>query len=514
MTSHALLPKVGALAAIVALSACARGDSPRSLGGSPTAPSALSSSAFVDPAAARVGTMAAALPSPEDALAFRQVLEAFFQARGVAPTVTFVNAEGVIVWTLEYVRYRSSGCSQAEAIDKVFTQIDRRGVPAPCGSPTESLPPLDESQAFRQQLEVKYRELGAPPTQTYVNPNNEVLYTIEFVRYTQSGCSSATSYERVLGQIDNRGVAPDCRPTLPAACSFGIAPVSQNAPAAGGTFTASIAAEPADCSWRASADVPWITGTITAGTGPATLNFTAAANPSSTPRTGRITLTGGDGTQLVQQVTQPGQTTPPPPGPPPPPACTYALSRSVVNAIPEGGNYDVDVVAPTGCSWNAASSAAFAPITSGGSGSGNGTIRFTFARNTAGSRQGSATLFYPGGSQTIVLSQQGSELQAVINAPASCETDTNCNFDGTGSRGVITSYEWNFGDGDTGNGATVTHVYPFSYVSDDYPDYSIPTTVTLTVRGPAGSSTTTVVVTVFYPGGFGLFARPARKPGP
>jgi len=54
-------------------------------------------------------------------------------------------------------------------------------------------------------------------------------------------------------------------------------------------------------------------------------------------------------------------------------------------------------------------------------------------------------------------------------------------FDGSGSTGAITSYEWNFGDGTTGSGETVTHSY-------DEPDTYV---IILTVTGPGGSNTST-----------------------
>ena len=54
-------------------------------------------------------------------------------------------------------------------------------------------------------------------------------------------------------------------------------------------------------------------------------------------------------------------------------------------------------------------------------------------------------------------------------------------FNGSGSTGSITSYEWDFGDGNTGTGEIVTH----SYVGDG--TY----VVNLTVTGPGGSDTNT-----------------------
>ena len=49
------------------------------------------------------------------------------------PTTTFVDVEGDIVWTLEYLRYRLSACGHADAESRVFAQIDDRSrIPPTC----------------------------------------------------------------------------------------------------------------------------------------------------------------------------------------------------------------------------------------------------------------------------------------------------------------------------------------------------------------------------------------------
>jgi hypothetical protein len=243
-----------------------------------------------------------------------------------------------------------------------------------------------------------------------------------------------------------------------------------------------------------STDVPWITGAAASGAGPRTVNYTVAAN-SGAARTGRITLTGSEGTQASVQVNQAGTTTTPPPL-----TCTYTLSPSTVNAIPEGGTYDVQVATQTGCAWSAASSVTWATIVSGSSGVGSGTIQFVFPRNLGDERLGTAQLSFSGGSQTFFVSQAAALIRAIIIAPIECQIGGGapppCIFDGSTSKGQISSYTWDFGDGNTGTGAVVNHTYAFGFLP--YPSLSRDATVTLTVSGPGGTSTATAIVRVFF----------------
>lgn len=69
-------------------------------------------------------------PPRNEALAFRSALEAKYRdGLGRAPIATYVDQEGDIVWTQEYLRYRVNGCGHGMAVESVMVQID--GVPPP-----------------------------------------------------------------------------------------------------------------------------------------------------------------------------------------------------------------------------------------------------------------------------------------------------------------------------------------------------------------------------------------------
>jgi hypothetical protein len=73
-------------------------------------------------------------------------------------------------------------------------------------------------------------------------------------------------------------------------------------------------------------------------------------------------------------------------------ACTYSLSSSSQSFDATGGNGSVNVTTSTGCGWTATSNANFIGITSGASGTGNGTVSYNVAANTGAARSGTLTI--------------------------------------------------------------------------------------------------------------------------
>ncbi|MBZ0293710.1 MAG: PKD domain-containing protein [Anaerolineae bacterium] len=78
---------------------------------------------------------------------------------------------------------------------------------------------------------------------------------------------------------------------------------------------------------------------------------------------------------------------------------------------------------------------------------------------------------------------------AFTSSPESGTIPLTVQFDATTSSGEINSYSWDFGDGETGQGATVSHVY------DEVGTY----TVTLIVTGPGGNATATAEISATPP---------------
>ncbi|MBL8228798.1 MAG: SBBP repeat-containing protein [Bryobacterales bacterium] len=135
------------------------------------------------------------------------------------------------------------------------------------------------------------------------------------------------------------------------------------------------------CAWTASTADFWINVTIGAGTGSANMQFALSVNSGSSPRTGLITVTGGN-TYTVRQVGAPGSL-----------GCSYNLSKQADVFERDGGSSSIYVNTSLGCEWSTANPNDWIMITAGFAGSGPGILGYTVKRNTTGqTRMGQITV--------------------------------------------------------------------------------------------------------------------------
>jgi|GEM_PF-3551880 len=83
-----------------------------------------------------------------------------------------------------------------------------------------------------------------------------------------------------------------------------------------------------------------------------------------------------------------------------PPACSYGISPSTSSVDSAAHTGSFSVTSTTGCAWTAASNASWITITSGASGSGNGTVAYSVAANSA-TTQRTGTITAAGYSYTV-----------------------------------------------------------------------------------------------------------------
>lgn len=207
VTRPLFLPALILVTAVVATSGCSpqRRDTV-------TGPTALAATA--SPAAVASRPNPATFPPRNEPFLFRTNLESKYRdgLRREA-TTSYVDIEGSIVWTQEYLHYRVNQCGHAEAVAKVFRQIDGFGVDPVCGvTATTAFPPRNEPLDFRSQLEQKYRDgLRRGPTATFVDAEGDIVWTMEYLRYRLNACGHADAESKVFAQIDDRSrIPPTC----------------------------------------------------------------------------------------------------------------------------------------------------------------------------------------------------------------------------------------------------------------------------------------------------------------
>ncbi len=218
--------------------------------------------------------------------------------------------------------------------------------------------------------------------------SGEVRYTVSPNTSTSSRAASVT----VAGQtfsVSQSGATPP-------ACTYAISPSSASFAASGGTGAVTVSTT-AGCSWTASVNVGWVTITQGAsGSGAGEVRYTVAPNTSAGSRAASLSVAG-----LTFSITQSGAT---------PPACSYSISPASASIASGGGTGAVSISAGAGCAWTAASSVGWIRITSGASGSGNGTVNYTVDPNTGEARAGTMTI----AGRTFTVSQ------AAAPPPAPC----------------------------------------------------------------------------------------------
>jgi uncharacterized protein (TIGR03437 family) len=147
-------------------------------------------------------------------------------------------------------------------------------------------------------------------------------------------------------------------------CTYSVTPADQTIN--GGSQLASFAVlAPSGCAWTASSNETWAAIPLGAsGTGTGTVDVQTGVNSAGASRSALITVAG----QTVT-LTQADS------------SCSYALNPNSVQAPAAGGPVTVDLTTGAGCPWYLQNDSQAISITSGASGTGDGTLAFTVAPN-------------------------------------------------------------------------------------------------------------------------------------
>jgi Putative binding domain, N-terminal len=170
------------------------------------------------------------------------------------------------------------------------------------------------------------------------------------------------------------------------ACSYAVNPATASVGAGASTAPAVNVTAAAGCAWTATSNAGWITvtsGSTGSGDGSVSMNVTANAGPA---RSGTVTIAGRTFT-LTQAAN-----------------CSYAINPVSASVAAGGGaGPSVTVTTAAGCTWTSTSNAAWISVTSGATGSGNGSVAFTAGANAGAARAGTLTI----AGQTLTVNQAG-----------------------------------------------------------------------------------------------------------
>lgn len=140
--------------------------------------------------------------------------------------------------------------------------------------------------------------------------------------------------------------------------------------------------------------------------------------------------------------------------------CTYSISPTSASVGPAAGTGSVSVTAPALCSWTAAGNTSWITVTSGSSGSGNGTVGYQYSGNTTRStRSGTLTI----AQNTFTLGQSGDTTPPVVTVtsptsnPAYATSSSRLDIAGTASDNVsVAAVTWSNNRGGSGRATGTT----------------------------------------------------------
>jgi len=128
--------------------------------------------------------------------------------------------------------------------------------------------------------------------------------------------------------------------------------------------------------------------------------------------------------------------------------CIYSIDPTSKTFDYKGGTGSISVSTNSSCSWTATSNCSWVTITSGASGSGNGTVNYSVAVNN-GSTQRTCSISVAGKSFTITQNSNQAPSTPTITGPASGQIGQNLSFSASSSdpEGDTIQYRFDWGDG-------------------------------------------------------------------
>jgi hypothetical protein len=145
---------------------------------------------------------------------YNQLLAVYRDELRAAPSATYVDSEGAVIWLTEYARQRVGQCSHDTATTNTLNQITNNGNTLVCANTPVGpipFPPRNEGLLFMNQLDATYRDsLRRSLGSSFVNNEGAVVWVLEYLRYRLNNCNHGDATIKVLQQIRGLGIQPVC----------------------------------------------------------------------------------------------------------------------------------------------------------------------------------------------------------------------------------------------------------------------------------------------------------------
>jgi hypothetical protein len=249
-------------------------------------------------------------------------------------------------------------------------------------------------------------------------------------------------------------------------------------PAGGGAFAVDIAAS---CPWNVASDQPWLVTSArpTRWTGKDSIRYTVAPNASGDTRVGGLTVTGGGNTVRLVVTQVSGAVTP---------SCSYSATPATQPVPPSGDHFTFALTA--GCTWEITIDQPWVSGLSQTTGSGDATITYNVAPNTAlTARTAHVEIAGPGGSVDVTIEQAAGSCTYAF-APDAAQSAPLAG--GTYQKSVVAGCAWTAASDQpwltTSSSGAGNGVVNFSVTANTY----LPRVGHITVSGAGGSAQLTV----------------------
>jgi hypothetical protein len=238
--------------------------------------------------------------------------------------------------------------------------------------------------------------------------------------YTAAANPQATSRTTTVTANPSRG--PSITMTITQSGGvLTISPTSASVPAAGGTGSVTLTTTDSALQWTVTSNQSWLSITsATSGHGSATVQWSAAANPSGDGRSASLTITPTGGSGQISSVNQAGLV-----------IGTLSLNPPSASAPPSISVGTIQVTSTNqALTWSATSNQSWLTITSGASGTGNGTIQYQATGNTTADPRMATITVTP-------LNGTAVSFQLTQAAPTASVTPTSSSVSGRGGTGTF-----------------------------------------------------------------------------